>query len=462
MFHNVFSSRNGVALAAAGMLMLWGGTVKAEEVKCRRTIAKESAKWETSKLKTLQKCNDASLKGKLAAGANCIPGDPMIETKTGEKIEKACDSLEAKILKDCEPADIAAIFPGGECPRFSTSDEASGCTAAVTDAASAAACIKCLGEVSVDAMIDLAYGDLLPIDPSDKADKNVQKCQRSVGKNVEKFFKAKRKALAKCEDGIIKSGGGGPCPDSKANDKINKARQGLLDKIDKDCGKKEDLNQDDFGGPCGCPGLEIPGGAACEGAIHTRQDLAACLACIVDHKGSCLTDVSVDPESNDADCQPACGNGSIDAGETCDDGNVESFDSCPSDCTISPCDNPGGTVTGTVSVAGTAADLSALTLFVSYPDGDVRIPGQGADASVFVRVTATNGTADATPNDLDYGVRVLMTDAFFPLGASPLEIEFDICDGVSVTDADFDCWVEFVADTGANILRGVTCSVDVP
>jgi cysteine-rich repeat protein len=460
MFHNVVSSRNGVALAAAGMLMLLGGTVKAEEIKCRRTIAKETAKFETSKLKTLQKCQDASLKGKLAAGKNCTPGDANLDVKTGDKLAKASAKLQAKIAKDCETVDIALVFPGGECPRFSTTDEAGACQALVTDAASAGACLECLGEAGVDTMIDLAYGDLLPIDASDKADKNVQKCQRSIGKNIEKFFKAKRKALAKCEDGVIKSGSGS-CPDSKVTDKINKARQGLIDKVVGDCGKKEDLNQADVGGPCACPGLEIPGGAACEAPIHTRQDLADCLACIVDHKGSCLTDVSVDPESNNADCQPACGNGSIDAGETCDDGNADSFDSCPSDCSINPCNNPGGTVTATVSVS-TAANLSALTVFVSYPDGDVRIPGQGADGSVFARVTATNGTADATPNDLDYGVRVLMTDPFFPLGGAPLEIQFDICDGASVTDSDFDCWVEFVADDQAQILRGATCSVDVP
>jgi cysteine-rich repeat protein len=462
MFHNAFLSRTGVALAATGMLMLWGGTANAEEVKCRREIAKSTAKFETAKLKILQKCNDFILKGKLAPGDDCTPGSPNIDQKTGDKLQKEIDKLASSIAKDCESADIALVFPGAECPRFSTADEAAGCNNAVTDAASTATCLECLGETSVDAMIALAYGSLSAIDPSDKADKNVQKCQRSIGKNLEKYFKTVRGSLQKCADAVIKSGSG-TCPDSKATDKINKARTKLADKIDSDCGKKEDLNQDDFGGPCFCPGLDVPGSSNCAGNIHTRGDLADCIECIVDHRGSCLTSVTTPGNGAlPAECVPTCGNGAIDAGESCDDGNADNGDSCPSDCSINPCNNPGGTVTGTVSIAGTAADLSALTIFVTYPDGDVRIPGQGADASVFARVLATNGTADATPNDLDYGVRVLMTDAFFPLGGSPLEIQFDVCDGASVADADFDCWVEFVADSQANILRGVTCSVDVP
>lgn len=461
MFHNVFLGRTGVALAAAGMLVLLGGPVKADETKCRRTIVKESAKWETAKLKILQKCHDSDLKGKLESGKNCIPGDTNIDGKTEEKLSKASDKFFDKIAKKCETADIAAIFPGGECPRFSTSDEASGCTGTVADAASATTCLQCVGEASVDAMIELAYGKLFPVDPSNKTDKNVLKCQRSIGKNLEKFYKAERKALAKCEDGVIKGKITGSCPDSKNLAKINKARQKLLDKLDKDCGKKEDLNQDDFGGPCVCPGLTIPGGANCAGAIHSRGDLADCLACVVDHRAACLSDMSADPESNSQDCQPVCGNGSIDAGESCDDGNVDDFDSCPSDCTLNACNNPGGSVTASVNLSGVPADLSALTVFVSYPDGKVRIVGSGAGTNLG-QFTATNGTADLAANDVDYGTRIVETDPFFPLGNPPIQISYDICDGATPVDGDFDCWVEFAADTSANVLTGVTCSVDVP
>ena len=83
-------------------------------------------------------------------------------------------------------------------------------------------------------------------------------------------------------------------------------------------------------------------------------------------------------------------------------------------------------------------------------------------SSVQVTLTATNGTASLTPNDLDYGIRILAQDPFLPLGNSPLTIAFDSCNGASITDSDFDCFVEEIFDTGAQPVPGVTCSVDVP
>lgn len=65
-------------------------------------------------------------------------------------------------------------------------------------------------------------------------------------------------------------------------------------------------------------------------------------------------------------------------------------------------------------------------------------------------------------NDLDYGTRILMVDPFVPLGAIPVAIEYDLCDGVQPTQADSRCGVEFAADTKAKILEGVTCSVEIP
>jgi hypothetical protein len=78
--------------------------------------------------------------------------------------------------------------------------------------------VSCVGEQVVDQMISTYYGTANPA----SADSAVLKCQRSLGKNAAKFYATKRKALQKCQDGVLKSGSGS-CPDSKATDKINKA-----------------------------------------------------------------------------------------------------------------------------------------------------------------------------------------------------------------------------------------------
>jgi cysteine-rich repeat protein len=242
------------------------------------------------------------------------------------------------------------------------------------------------------------------------------KCQRSVGKNASKFFAKKRKALQKCADGEIKNGSGA-CPDAKANDKIGKAAAKLAEKLDKDC---EGLDQGDFGGTAFCPGLDVPGvGPACIGPIHTLTDLKDCMYCVMEYKADCLTAVSTPSVAAlPAECTPSCGDGGIDVGETCDDGNADNFDACPADCTINSCTNPGAGPTATVNLQNVgSADLSSLIVFVTYPDGEARIPGTADDPSVSGRLNATNSTASITPNDLEYGIRVLLQDPFFPPAA---------------------------------------------
>lgn len=446
MIHDVLTKRVAL-LAATAMLAALAGSAQAEEIKCRRTIAKATSKYEQTRLKALQKCQDALLNGK-------VPSCP--DTKANEKIAGAAQKLNDDITGDCEDADIVTIL-GGTCTKFGTVDESGACNVATTTAAQAVTCFQCLGTSNVDGMIAFLYGgkDASP-------DGDALKCQRSIGKNGAKFFAKKRKALQKCADGVIKEGSGS-CPDTKANDKINKASGKLAEKLDKDC---ETLDQGDWGGLGFCPGVDIPGvGPACIGPIHTLADLKDCVYCIMEYKADCLTSVSTPSVAPlPAECTPQCGDGGLDVGETCDDGNADNFDDCPADCTINGCSTPGAGPVGTVNLQGVpgGTNLSSVIVFVSYPDGDVRIPGTGADPSVSNALTPGNGTASITPNDLDYGIRMLVQDAFLPLGNSPVSIQFDACNGASVTDSDFDCWVEEVFDDGAQPVPGVTCSVDVP
>ena len=91
------------------------------------------------------------------------------------------------------------------------------CYAPLTDAASVAQCLACVGEGTVDQLIGVYYGTL----NAPSTDKKTLKCQRTLGKTAAKHFATVRKSLQKFEDGVLKTGSGS-CPDSKATDKINK------------------------------------------------------------------------------------------------------------------------------------------------------------------------------------------------------------------------------------------------
>lgn len=162
---------------------------------------------------------------------------------------------------------------------------------------------------------------------------------------------------------------------------------------------------------------------------------------------------------------PVCGDGEVDfdIGETCDDGNTVDGDACPSNCRIEPCEVSGETVTFDIEFeAPSGVSLAALTTFLRYPDGVVRIPGYGNDANVQGRLVAAPDNIAATPNDLDYALRyVAFTPDLSPISEGGLySVTFDRCEGApapSVTD--FSCMVEDAADTEFNSVDGVFCSV---
>lgn len=166
-----------------------------------------------------------------------------------------------------------------------------------------------------------------------------------------------------------------------------------------------------------------------------------------------------------ASTMPRCGDGVVDfeLGETCDDGNTDDGDACPSTCRIEPCDPSGESVTFNVDFeVPEGVSLAALTTFLRYPDGVVRIPGFGNDGNVQSRLTAVPNNISATPNDLDYALRyVAFTPDLSPITEGGLySVVFDRCeDAPAPSIGDFTCIVEDAADTEFNSVDGVSCSV---
>jgi cysteine-rich repeat protein len=175
--------------------------------------------------------------------------------------------------------------------------------------------------------------------------------------------------------------------------------------------------------------------------------------------GLCTTNNIVGCDGN---CTlPACGNNNVSGSETCDDGNTNDFDSCPSDCIVDACTNPASSPDLTVSVnfAGSES-VAGITVFVDYPEGMAIIPGSGGDATNYV--TNLPGSAGASANDYDHAVQVAVADfASFPAGLL-FNLDFETCDGATSTAGDFSCTVISAGDENLVPIPGVTCSVSIP
>lgn len=138
---------------------------------------------------------------------------------------------------------------------------------------------------------------------------------------------------------------------------------------------------------------------------------------------------------------PLCGNGVIDEGETCDDGNRIDEDECPNTCVIAACDPTEERLSVTVSFTAFST-VSSMTVFLKYPDGNVGIPGVRNEPSVNQRVAGTPAGAFVARNDLEHGLRVVLSRAPEIPRGKLFTVSFDVCEGVrDLSERDFACIV---------------------
>lgn len=396
------------------------------------------------------------------------------------------DGDSCRIDEDCGTACVGGTNAGLPCATAADCIPASGgscrsgtCTPGIkiSGPADVASCLLCVGEAAVDQTVGLGYDQLHPFSATNPAGNSVaaklKTCKRTIGSELRKFYDKKRNFLRLCEDAKIKNGTMTACPDATNAAKIADAQSKLIAAIsDATKGKCKDFTVSQIGAPVTCPAVKIPGGASCAGPIDTPAQLADCLACVAEYKVDCADAVAstFSSGSNEiaAECNGTCGNGSIDPGETCDDGNILDGDACPSDCAVAPCVNSGSTVTGVVNVVAppSVTDLSAMTVYIQYPESKVRIPGSGSAQSVQDAINVPSG-ATYTPNDLDYALNILVNQpdgsAITPL-TDAFEITFQTCTGAPApTDGEFRCLIrDAAASPSGNAVYGGTCTVDVP
>jgi len=336
----------------------------ADPIACQREIVKMATKLAATRIKALQQCEDRVLKG---AG-----GGPCPDERTAVKIAKADSKLRASIAKRCGGGDRAcgtaddepleAIgWDLGSCPDF----EQAGCDDPIVDCDDIGACVACVDTAAVDQAIALAFDGFAP-----SGDRDVVKCQRTIGKEAAKFFDQKTKALRTCEDGVLKGRAAGPCPDEKATSKITRAAIKLSSKIcracggaDKACATADDLPLAAIGFADTCPDVTVPGGPACAAPIDDLQDVVACVNCVLEFKADCHDALTVPGlKSYPAECAgpapPAtptptptptatptpsqtCGNDTVEGDEECDGtddalcpGACQASCRCPQPCTL--------------------------------------------------------------------------------------------------------------------------------
>jgi cysteine-rich repeat protein len=163
-----------------------------------------------------------------------------------------------------------------------------------------------------------------------------------------------------------------------------------------------------------------------------------------------------------------CGNGTVNAGETCDDGNNNDNDNCPANCVVAAC-TPLTATTRQVTVAFAAppgVDVAALTLLMNYPEQKVFMPPAGAQTQI--------GAANFVPlypasdvlirgADLTHAVRGLVADST-PVPSGPIfRLIFQDCQGAAAPlPGEFNCRILDASDPSTNPVSGVLCGVTLP
>jgi hypothetical protein len=235
----------------AGTEVIVGGTAALTRTtqKCRKEIGKQVSNYVRSKLRSMQRCLDDVLAGKLVG--------PCPDAATADKIQRAAARVEvARIGDKCSPSIIAASQFGGGC-------------SGAADANDLRACILAVGDGAVTAMLDRQYADA---NPSGALPAEQAKCQKQIGSAANRYAAGRLRALTSCRDSHDK-GRVESCPDSRAQTKLAKLNVGVEPNIERMCNNALVSALDGAGGFGGsCAGATTTSAlAACQIAEHDAQ-----------------------------------------------------------------------------------------------------------------------------------------------------------------------------------------------
>lgn len=146
-----------------------------------------------------------------------------------------------------------------------------------------------------------------------------------------------------------------------------------------------------------------------------------------------------------------CGNGAIDPGETCDDGNTSDNDACPADCVVDACTPvvDRALVSAVLSFESPGVAIAGLEILIDYPEGQL-------DYATAQPLT----TGLFPPQDFGHALFVVRASATGMQPGDVLRTRYNTCMGApAATDGDFGCEVQRAVDGSTNEVEGVTCTV---
>ncbi len=196
-------------------------------LKCQRELAKNTQKYALARAKFLSKCEEDNLKKGLSNDCYALAATP------DGKVDKAKTKTIDKITTKCAGTEKDTSFGLGRCPVSEGVNadplgpvDCSNLPGLVATEQDIADCLVCVAEEHTDEFNELLYGNNPPA-AGDATD-----CRIAVGKETNKYLKARYKAMQKCEDGRLKGKITEACPDSaKSAPKIIKAERKKIAKI---------------------------------------------------------------------------------------------------------------------------------------------------------------------------------------------------------------------------------------
>lgn len=348
-------TRSVAALVAALALLGVAASAHAGSKECRGTIGKQVKglfALGASALNTCHKNKDKVCTANSDRAACNVLDGTTVDPK-GKYAAKEAKVL-AKITPDCTGFDGA--YPGG-------------IQASVLD--------KFATELDGNTSVSLGDDDLL-------CDKAVVTCHKTIATERTKVIKEVLLDSIKCQAGKDKTASSFGVIDPTCLDAADKSGPKAKEKI-----------------VAKCTGVDLTKVGSCaSGPTSTLDDLKSCVVDSAVATGQDLAKAIYGQPTS------GCGNGTTDAGEQCDDGNIVSNDGCSSSCELegnscTPWAGPGaGTGTRLVKVAiDTPQPLGGLQVTLDYPQFEAGIPGVGTSGIVQSRFQALQPAALATMND---------------------------------------------------------------
>jgi hypothetical protein len=419
--------------------------------KCQATIGKSTAAYYITKSKVLAKCQASVLGGKVTG--------PCPDTATSTAIDAAEQKKKDAIAKACCGED--GTCGGAVCIAASPAGTLH--DSACTGTEAPYACCTGVGTGTCD-------------DPQEcEQTRNCFRCIAGPTIGAECQTSGECGAGGRCANGLCNGGsnpgamceratdctGGGTCDKSGTSSLcVGGSTAGAYCLIDADCPGGGTCNKigtsycqsddyrpvQDLGFVDPCPGINV--GTGTLGGTVMGQTIASLLECV----------------DKQADLRATCQDK---AGATFAPGSLENGALSGCGRVIDDCISDGNTVTATVSIASTTAELGGVSVSLGFPYAKVQLPGAGSDAVPQVALQQNAFTSLLQASDagdtVAIGVTADLLNGEFFIPGQLFVVTFNTCGGPAPTAADFACVVQGASDTaGAPVLNGVSCSVTVP